>query len=238
MALNADFSLRASQHGAALPWQASPMPGVERRMLERLGGEVARATTIVRYAPNSHFSPHIPAGGEEFLVLEGVFQDEHGDYPVGTYVRNPPTSRHTPGSEPGCIILVKLWQFDPDDRTPVRLETHDMSSQPASGRLGVSEIILFEDRHEQVRLETWAPDASISLDADGGCEVFVLEGGFTEAGEDFGPWGWLRLPVGAPLEAKAGPDGTRVWIKTGHLPHAKAPHAKSQREADGERHQT
>jgi len=94
-----------------------PMWGLN--MLDRIGDEVARATTIVRYAPNSHFSSHVHSGGEEFIVLEGVFQDEHGDFPAGSYVRNPPTSSHTPGSEPGCVIFVKLWQYDLDDRTPV-----------------------------------------------------------------------------------------------------------------------
>jgi anti-sigma factor ChrR (cupin superfamily) len=72
-------------------------------MLDRIGDEIARATPMVRYAPGSHFSSHTHEGGGEFLVLEGVFTDEHGDSPTSTYVRNPPTSRHTPGSEPGCI---------------------------------------------------------------------------------------------------------------------------------------
>ena len=93
MELNADFSRRVVVHSAQQDWVASPMVGVDRRMLDRLGDEVARATTIVRYAPGSAFSPHVHTGGEEFLVLEGVFQDEHGDFPVGTYVRNPPTSQ-------------------------------------------------------------------------------------------------------------------------------------------------
>jgi anti-sigma factor ChrR (cupin superfamily) len=83
---------------ASIPWKASPMPGVERRMLDRLGDEVARATTIVRYAPDIHFSSHVHTDGEEFFVLDGVFQDEHGDFPAGSYIRNPPESRHTPGS--------------------------------------------------------------------------------------------------------------------------------------------
>ncbi|HKE95561.1 MAG TPA: cupin domain-containing protein, partial [Povalibacter sp.] len=123
MELNADFSQRVVVHAARLPWAASPMPGVERRMLDRIGDEVARATSIVRYAPGSHFSAHTHGGGEEFLVIEGVFQDEHGDYPVGSYIRNPPTSSHTPGSESGCVIFVKLWQFAPDDRTRVCIDT-------------------------------------------------------------------------------------------------------------------
>src|SRR5215470_3041079 len=103
MQINSNFEERVAVHAAAIPWKPSPMPGVERRMLDRLGDEVARATTIVRYAPNSHFSPHVHTGGEEFFVLEGVFQDEHGDFPAGSYIRNPPQSRHTPGSAPGCI---------------------------------------------------------------------------------------------------------------------------------------
>ena len=117
--VNADFEQRVLVHSANLSWLDSPMPGVHRRPLDRVGGEVARATSVVKYAPNSRFSPHVHTGGEEFLVLEGVFQDEHGDFPAGSYVRNPPRTRHTPGSEPGCVILVKLWQFEPDDQCQV-----------------------------------------------------------------------------------------------------------------------
>ena len=121
MRINADFNERVVIDTTKMDWVASPMKGVDRRMLDRIGEEVARATTIVRYAPRSHFSAHIHDGGEEFLVLEGVFSDEHGDFPTGSYVRNPPTSKHTPGSEPGCVILVKLHQFDAKDRTHVRI---------------------------------------------------------------------------------------------------------------------
>ena len=117
MELNADFSKRAAVHAAGIPWVPSPMAGVDRRMLDRIGEEVARATSIVRYAPGSHFSPHTHGGGEELLVLEGEFSDEFGGFPAGSYIRNPPTSRHTPRSGPGCVLLVKLWQFDLADRT-------------------------------------------------------------------------------------------------------------------------
>ena len=96
-------------------------------MLDRIGDEVARATTIVRYAPGSQFSPHVHGGGEEFLVLEGVFQDEHADFPAGSYVRNPPQSRFTPGSKSGCTMFVKLWQFDLTDHTHVRVDTNKMA---------------------------------------------------------------------------------------------------------------
>src|SRR5258708_22503350 len=123
MELNADFSQRVIVHAARLSWVPSPIPGVDRRMLDRIGDEVARATSIVRYAPGSQFSPHTHGGGEEFLVLDGVFQDEHGDFPAGTYVRNPPTSRHTPRSAPGCTLFAKLWQFDLSHRTQVGINT-------------------------------------------------------------------------------------------------------------------
>jgi anti-sigma factor ChrR (cupin superfamily) len=213
MELNADFTKRAVVHGAAIPWQASPIAGVERRMLDRIGDEVARATTIVRYAPNSQFSAHTHGGGEEFLVLAGVFQDEHGDYPVGTYVRNPPTSRHTPGSISGCTILVKLWQFDPDDRTQVRINSTQKPYIPDLTRLGVSVLPLFADDRETVQLERWEANAAINLLAPHGLEVFVLQGGFHESDEIFQPYSWLRLPPNSRLLAQSGSEGCQIWLK-------------------------
>ena len=217
MQLNADFSRRVAVHTAGLSWVPSPMAGVERRMLDRIGAEVARATSIVRYAPGSHFSPHTHDGGEEFLVIEGVFTDEHGDFPAGCYIRNPPTSRHTPGSAPGCVLFVKLWQFDLGDRTQVRIDTKGAAFAPVPDRAGVAALPLFQDARESVRLEQWAPHATIDLAPSGGAELLVLQGGFDEGGERFTAQSWLRLPNGAPLAAKAGPAGCELWIKTGHL---------------------
>lgn len=215
MDLNADFSRRAVVHSAEVPWAASPMPGVDRRMLDRIGDEVARATTIVRYAPGSSFSPHVHTGGEEFLVLDGVFQDEHGDFPTGSYIRNPPQSSHTPGSEPGCTIFVKLWQFDMADRTHVRIDTNKMRFVAAVS--GVEVMPLFSDGREDVVLERWAPGAEVSLAGSEGTEILVLEGGFSEGGDGFKSGSWLRLPRGRDTMATAGPDGAKVWIKRNHL---------------------
>lgn len=223
MGLNDDFSQRVLMHTDTVDWAASPIPGVDRRMLDRIGDEVARATTIVRYAPGSHFSPHIHTGGEEFIVLEGVFQDEHGDFPVGSYVRNPPTSSHTPGSDKGCTIFVKLWQFDPSDRTQVMIDMNKMDSVPDAGRTGVSATPLFKDARETVSLETWAPGAAVSMDLPGGGEFLVLQGGFSEGGDVLREQSWLRLPEGRTLAATAGDQGAKVWIKTGHIPFAQAP---------------
>jgi hypothetical protein len=217
MKLNADFDARAVIHAARLDWTPSPILGVDRRMLDRIGDEVARATSIVRYAPHSRFPPHTHGGGEEFLVLNGVFQDEHGDYPVGTYVRNPPTSSHTPGSEPGCTLFVKLWQFDPDDRTQLRLDTSALSLAPAPELPGVEFAPLFESAWEFVLLERWAPEVTIDVPLPGGIELLVLDGSFVEGREEFSTHSWLRLPAGATLRAAAGPQGYRLWVKSGHL---------------------
>jgi len=207
MDVNANFNERVSVHAAELPWKASPMPGVERRMLDRLGDEVARATTIVRYAPKSHVSPHVHTGGEEFFVLEGVFQDEHGDFSAGSYIRNPPKSKHTPGSELGCTIFVKLWQFDLADRTHLRIDTSKMAFIPDRERAGVEIMPLFLDNREDVRLERWAPGAKVALDASGGMEVLVLAGSFSEWGEAFMLQSWLRPPKDSAGWATVGVNG-------------------------------
>jgi hypothetical protein len=219
MKINADFTARAAVHAGRIDWVPSPMAGVERKMLDRIGAEVARATTIVRFAPGSRFSPHTHDGGEEYLVLDGVFQDEHGDFPTGTYVRNPPTSRHTPASAPGCTIFVKLWQFDPDDRREVIVDTNALDLAPQAGRPGVSGAVIFADVRETVQIERWEAGAQVVLEAGGGLEILCLEGTFREGGETFAARSWLRLPVGATLNATAGDDGCRIWLKQGHLRH-------------------
>ena len=199
-----------------LDWTPSPVSGVDRRILHHAGDEVACATFIVRYEPGSRVASHPHCGGEEFLVLEGVFQDEHGDFPAGSYVRKPPTSSHTPRSELGCTLFVKLGQFDPNDRTEVSFDTALQAFAPVEARPGVEAIPLFADLEEQVRLERWAAGAVVDLAAPGGVGVLVLEGRFTEGGERFRPQSWLRLPAGSVMQARAGGQGCCVWIKTGH----------------------
>ncbi|HCP81886.1 MAG TPA: cupin [Octadecabacter sp.] len=220
MDLNTDFSKRVALHSEQIEWVPSPMKGVDRRMLDRVGGEVARATTIVRYAANSTFSAHTHTGGEEFIVLDGVFQDEHGDFPKGTYVRNPPTSSHTPGSKDGCTIFVKLWQFDMDDRTQFR---KDMAADLAAPVDGVATAQLHSDAFEIVTFSQLDADASLENPAKGGLEMLVIDGSVIENGETLGKGAWLRLPNGDALKAVAGDQGARVWVKTGHLAHAKPP---------------
>jgi anti-sigma factor ChrR (cupin superfamily) len=210
---NIDFDKRVSVHAGDNAWLPSPMAGVDRKLLDRLGGEVARATTIVRYAPGSSFAAHTHTGGEEFIVLEGVFQDEHGDYPEGTYVRNPPTTYHTPRSDEGCVIFVKLWQFDPDDRNQFSKGIEKSSAAQT----------LHQDSRETVTVRNLNPGEVADMTAEGGVELLLLKGGFTEGGERFSTHSWLRVPDGYRLSLEATEDGAQIWVKTGHLRFVQRP---------------
>jgi len=221
MQINANFRERVVVHSTRMPWTPSPSAGVERRMLDRVGDEVARATSIVRYAPGCDFPPHTHHGGEEYLVLDGVFSDEQGDHGPGVYVRNPPTSRHAPRSRDGCTIFVKLWQFDPADRTAIRRETAGAPYTAIPGRSGVAAVALFDGARECVRLERWAPGTQVHLPASGGIEILVMAGAIVEGDAVLAPGSWLRLPADSPLRARAEAQGAHLWIKTGHLADAR-----------------
>lgn len=223
MRINADLDQRAVVNTAELPWTDSPEAGVQRRMLERDGEEVARATTIVRFAPNSRFAAHTHGAGEEFLVLDGVFSDETGDFGPGTYVRNPPGSRHTPRSDPGCTLFVKLRQMDPDDRASVRIDTTRADWRPGEAD-GVQVMPLFERAPEQVMLERFAPGArGARREHPGGKEILVLEGTLEDEAGRYPAGTWLRLPPGS-AHGPLSPDGCLLYVKTGHLRRPQAAH--------------
>lgn len=215
--LHADLSLPATQHGNALPWVPSPLKGVERRFLERDGAEIARATSFVRYAPNSRFSAHVHALGEEFLVLSGVFSDERGDYAEGCYLRNPPGSSHAPHTAEGCEIFVKLRQMPLGERHHLLVQTHDLTLAP-TGAAGVSQARLFEsDSGECVAIESLAAHCQWkNRAAHHGEEILVLEGTLGCNERSYGAHSWLRFPAGksADLATQA---GCRYWVKRGHL---------------------
>ena len=219
MKINDDLSQRAVVDSNALAWVASPETGVERRMLERDGGEVARATSIVRYAPGSRFSAHVHGGGEEYLVLEGTFSDEHGHYGPGTYVRNPPGSAHVPYSEHGCTILVKLQQMNPGQTE--RQVTGTREGQWEPGRVeGLERMPLYHDEEsgETVYLVHFAPGAKVPDDPHpGGEELLVLDGTLEDEYGSYPKGTWLRQPDGS-RHAPFSPQGCTLWVKRGHLP--------------------
>lgn len=218
MRINDDLTRPVLVDAGRLDWVASPAAGVDRRMLYRVGAEVARATSIVRYAPGSAFPAHAHNGGEEILVLSGTFQDEHGDYPAGSYFRNPPGTSHSPAAADGCEILVRLWQFrDGDAAQIVRQPGEGETLTPRDGAERAR--LLFDDGAERVVMETWRPGAQITVANRRGLEFVIFSGGLLIGGSRFGAQAWGRLPATEALVAEVGREGAEVWIKDAPLQH-------------------
>lgn len=214
--LNADRSLRCVVNSHTLPWQASPLPTVERRLLERDGGEVARATSVVRYSPGARFSEHLHALGEEILVLDGTLSDEAGDYGTGTYLKNPPGSRHAPFSEGGCTLFVKLRHLDPHDTERVVVNTRAATwRQGLVPGLQVLPLSEFDTQH--TALVRWAPGTFFNPHRHfGGEEIFVVEGVFSDEYGDYPAGSWLRSPHLSQHQPFSR-EGCLILVKTGHL---------------------
>lgn len=216
MLINADFSQRCVINTKTAPWVPSPQAGVERVLLDRNGGEVARATSLVRYAAGSTFTTHEHGAGEEFLVLEGVFADEHGEYPAGTYVRNPPGSRHAPFSRPGCVIFVKLRQFHPEDLTRVVIDTR-VDAWRTTPEPGVSLLPLHAFGTEHVALHRLEPGTRCQRHIhERGEELLVLSGTFADEQGSYPAGTWVRNPPGS-ANTPFSDDGCLVFVKSGHL---------------------
>jgi anti-sigma factor ChrR (cupin superfamily) len=217
--INADFSQRVVIATNDLPWVPSPQAGVERRMLDRIGAEVARATSLVRYASHSAFPAHSHGLGEEFLVLEGVFSDEHGDYPAGTYVRNPPGSRHSPRTGPGCTILVKLRQMTNTEHDRVVVDSATATWKPGDAA-GHTRLVLYSSGDkpgEQVMMERLVAGVGLPLaECRGGEEIFLLSGDLADEAGSYLEGTWIRNPPGHRRSLRS-VSGATFWSKRGHL---------------------
>ena len=216
--LNADFTQRmVLPPPTSESWMPSPEPGVHRYRLDRIGDEVSRATSVVRYAAGSRFARHVHGGGEEFLVLDGTFSDEHGDYPPGSYVRNPPGTAHAPFSREGCTLFVKLWQFAPGDTESVHIDT---ASTPWRAGLvpGLSVMPLHEFDGVSTALVRWAPHTRFNTHSHpGGEEILVLQGLFCDEQGEYPAGTWLRSPRWSRHTPFTGSEGALIYVKVGHL---------------------
>jgi quercetin dioxygenase-like cupin family protein len=242
MKIHANFCLPAFTHFDPTGYIPSPAAGVNRFMLDRIGDEKARATTIVEYLPNSKFPAHTHIGGEEFLVLDGSFHDEHGVYPAGTYVRNPVGSQHAPWVEgDGCTIFVKLLQMADStseiDAVPLYVDTApttmDIKSNTKNSGGHSLELYKNQKTGERVQMCWLEPGQPLAVDEQTAKseEIFVVEGSLLlrrsdtknqEEKEEYKKWGWLRFPVGSEKDQRrwtlaAGSAGAQVFRKTGHL---------------------
>ncbi|WPO97188.1 cupin domain-containing protein [Buttiauxella sp. HR94] len=216
MLLNADFSQRAIISPDDYRWVPSPQSGVERVMLDRIGREQARATSLVRYAPASVFPEHSHPGGEEILVLSGTFTENGVDYPAGWYLRSPDGSSHQPSSRDGTTIFVKLRQMAADERQPVRINTKDDKHWHGQPQRKICP--LFSDTRETAVLQKLAPGERIfCTPLAGGAELLLIEGELRAPEGRYEKGSWLRFPPGDMPALTASATGALFYLKTGHL---------------------
>ncbi len=197
--LNADMSLRAVVHTGEMQWRPSPSPTVWRKRVYLAGRvEAGAVTSVVRYDPGASFHQHPHPQGEEILVLSGVFSDEQGHWPAGSYLLNPEGFCHAPYSQPGCVLFVKLRQYPGLDRSQLALQTSDMVWSE-SAKSGVLRKVLYreEGHEERMYLEQWSPGVRFqSRRFDAGAEMFVISGSFADENGVYSQGSWLRLPAG------------------------------------------
>jgi quercetin dioxygenase-like cupin family protein len=230
MKINANFKSFAAVQFDPTKYIASPSYGVNRFMLDRVGNEKARATTIVEYQPNSKFPMHEHIGGEEFLVLEGTFKDQFGEFGAGTYVRNPIGSKHSPWvDDDGCTIMVKLLQMaetEGEGVEPLNIHYDGDHEDKRSTEWG-SLIDMYHNEHTGERVSMCWVDPNQEFPPNGYCdageELFVVDGSLVLSnGTEYNKWAWLRFPAGDEMVSErkglnAGIHGAQVYRKTGHL---------------------
>jgi anti-sigma factor ChrR (cupin superfamily) len=88
----------------ALPWQATPWPGVEAKVLMEDAAS-GISTSLVRLAPGAVLPAHEHVDLEQSYVLEGSLADEEGEVTAGNFVWRPAGSRHTAHAPRGCLVL-------------------------------------------------------------------------------------------------------------------------------------
>lgn len=235
MKINANFRLFAGTNFDATKYIASPSYGVNRFMLDRVGDEKARATTIVEYSPNSSFPKHEHIGGEEFLVLKGTFKDQYGHFSAGAngyYVRNPIGSEHAPWvDDDGCTIMVKLLQMaetEGEGKEPLHIDLGKEKGTRGKQVEYGTVLDLYDNSYTGEHVEMCWIDPGKVLPSNEksekeGEELFILDGSLTVGGDEYMKWGWIRFPRdnGATnnhrSELQAGESGAQVYRKTGHL---------------------
>lgn len=214
--INLDFSKSIIIETEKMEWTASPLPGVDRRRLEREEAEAGRATSIVRYAPGSSFSSHTHGGGEEYFVLNGTFSDQSGDYGKGYYVRNPPGSSHAPNSKEGCTIFVKLCQMLPEEEPQVNLDT-TKESWSTGQNANHQYMTLFKNDRELVQLEKLGTTSELEIDTeDTRIEILIIDGNLELDGNSLEAHTWIRLPKKSKALMKT-KDGCCLWSKRANI---------------------
>ncbi len=213
--LNMDLSKALCSHPEEQQWLKSPSDGVSRIHLEREAAESGHTTSFVKFEPGSSFPPHQHPQGEEIFVLEGVFSDENGDYPAGTYIRNPPGSHHKPFTRDGCTLFVKLDQFQNGDTKQLISRPDEQQWQLGIGNLKV--LSLHSYNSESTALVWWPENEVFQPHTHwGGEEIVVIKGVFIDEHGSYPKGSWIR----SPHLSKHFPhveEETLILVKVGHL---------------------
>ena len=213
--LNMDFHKPVSVLPVNYEWIPSPADGVSRVSLERLSAESGHKTSFVRFSSDSYFPAHAHPLGEEIYVLEGVFSDQYGDYPAGTYLRNPPGSNHRPFTKEGCTLFVKLDQFHPDDTDKIVLRPQDQQWRPGIGNLKVSALHNYGT--QSTALVFWPANEVFQPHVHwGGEEIVVIKGAFIDEFGEYPAGSWIRSPHMSEHFPRV-EEETLIMVKVGHL---------------------
>ncbi|MBE9568689.1 MAG: cupin domain-containing protein [Proteobacteria bacterium] len=213
--LNMDFSKVACLRTDLQSWKKSSADGVFRIPLERDAAESGHTTSFVQFAPESFFPAHQHPRGEEIYVLQGVFSDEEGDYPAGTYIRNPPGSTHKPFTREGCTLFVKLDQFQADDAQHVVIRPHQQHWRPGIGNL---KVISLHSHHAESTALVWWPENEVFQPHThwGGEEIVVIKGRFIDEHGEYPAGSWIRSPHLSKHFPRV-EEETLILVKVGHL---------------------
>jgi len=213
--LNMDFSKTALSHPKEQVWLGSPADGVSRIPLEREAAESGHTTSFVKFEPGSFFPPHQHPLGEEIYVLDGTFSDENGDYPAGSYIRNPPGSQHRPFTEGGCTLFVKLDQFQTGDNKHVVTRPEDQQWRQGIGNLKVVSLHAFNT--ESTALVWWPENEVFQPHTHwGGEEIVVISGAFIDEHGEYPKGSWIRSPHMSKHFPRV-EEETLILVKVGHL---------------------
>jgi anti-sigma factor ChrR (cupin superfamily) len=88
-------------------WKEEKEPGIGRMGLYAQDGRPERIQ-LELWQPGAKAAHHTHGELVELFVLDGVFEDEHGAYPVGSFIRAPIGSSHAPFSTKGCMLYAKV----------------------------------------------------------------------------------------------------------------------------------
>jgi anti-sigma factor ChrR (cupin superfamily) len=216
MPINMNFNQVAISRPQDQHWERIEVDGISRVYLEHSPGEPGHASSLVEFSPGVSFAHNEHVAGEEAYVLEGVFSDEYGDYPAGTYLRNPPGSSHAPFSREGCKLFVKINQFQAGDNERIVIRPDERQWQPGIGNLRVAALHVFGT--ESTALVHWPANEHFQLHRHyGGEEILVLEGTFRDEHGDYPAGSWIRSPHMSQHNPYVREE-TLIMVKVGHLP--------------------